>query len=241
MRLFLLIPASVFILLVLVVAPISAEDYHFKLVEWLETRADGHTLSKGKDHLGVSLLRGQTANLLAGSRMELLSNHGEVVRLGDETIFTLLHDQQVRLSAGEMLLSLPRLEKPFRVQGPATSFWIRDRGTVVAQVTTNRGIKLVCLSGRPTLLAGAQEAVLEPGHVYFLPPGPPRLGRNLLIDLTLFLRTSALIQAFPEKLPAEREIRNTAFRQAVSIQKRTRLFVGDATTAEDFDLLMVED
>ncbi|MBT3468468.1 MAG: hypothetical protein HN467_04005 [Opitutae bacterium] len=222
-------------------SPLHSEDYQFKLVEWIEADAGGQTLHKGETHRGVPLLRGQSASLGPGSRMELVGSLGEMVRLGDETSFTLLHDRQVRLSRGEMLLCLPPSESmPFRIQGPSTSFHLDNSGTIVTQVTANGGMKLVCLSGHPRLLVGSHSALLQPGRVYFLPPGQPRLGRNILIDLSLFIRTSALIQEFPGKLPTHRQMQKTAFLQAISIKKRTRLFVGDATSSDSLDLLLIE-
>ena len=222
-------------------SPLHSEDYQFKLVEWIEVDAGGQTLHKGETHRGVPLLRGQSANLGSGSRMELVGSLGEMVRLGDETSFTLLHDRQVRLSRGEMLLCLPPSKSiPLRIQGPSTSFHLDNSGTVMVQVTANGGMKLVCLSGHPRLLAGSHSAVLQPGRVYFLPPGQPRLGRDILIDLSLFIRTSALIQEFPGKLPTHRQMQKTAFMQAISIEKRTRIFVGDATSSDSLDLLLIE-
>ena len=222
-------------------SPLHSEDYQFKLVEWIEADAGGQTLHKGETHRGVPLLRGQSANLGPGSRMELVGTLGEMVRLGDETSFSLLHDRQVRLSRGEMLLCLPPSKSiPLRIQGPSTSFHLDNSGTVMVQVTANGGMKLVCLSGHPRLLVGSHSAVLQPGRVYFLPPGQPRLGRNILIDLSLFIRTSALIQEFPGKLPTHRQMQKTAFMQAISIEKRTRLFVGDATSSDSLDLLLIE-
>jgi hypothetical protein len=222
-------------------SPLHSEDYQFKLVAWIEAGAGGQTFHKGETHRGVPLLRGQSANLGSGSRMELIGTLGETVRLGDETSFSLLHDRQVRLSRGEMLLCLPPSESmPLRIQGPSTSFHLDNSGTVMVQVTANGGMKLVCLSGHPRLLVGSHSAVLQPGRVYFLPPGQPRLGRNILIDLSLFIRTSALIQEFPSKLPTHRQMQKTAFMQAISIEKRTRLFVGDATSSDSLDLLLIE-
>ena len=220
---------------------LRSEDYQFRLAEWIETSPGGQTLHRGETHKGVPLLRGQSANLGVGSRMELAGSLGEIVRLGDETSFTLLHDRQVRLSRGEMLVFLPPTDSlPLRVQAPATTFLLDNSGTIVTQVTANGGMKLVCLSGHPRLLVGSHSAVLQPGRVYFLPPGQPRLGRNILIDLSLFIRTSALIQEFPSKLPTHRQMQKTAFLQAISIKKRTRLFVGDATSSDSLDLLLIE-
>ena len=231
-----------FICLLMTVGKLAGEDredYRFRLMEWLEEVEEGHSVSRLADHRNIPLLRGQTANLGPGSRMELSGSHGEVVRLGQNTVFTLLHDRQVRLSRGALLLYLPPSDMPFRIRGHATDFHLSQSGAVVLEVVSNGGMKLVSLSGNLTLHAGEQHLALQPGRLYFLPPGHPRIGRNLLIDLSLFLRTSALTQVFPGQLPVDREIRKAAFMQAVSISKRSSLLVGDATSEDQFDLLLI--
>lgn len=219
----------------------EGEDYRFKLVEWLDEVEEGHSISKLAEYRNVPLLRGQTASMGPGSRMELSGSHGEVVRLGQNTVFTLLHDRQVQLSRGALLLYLPPSDMPFRVRGLSTDFYLSQGGTVVLEVVSNRGMKVVSLSGNLKLQTGEQHVFLQPGRLYFLPPGHPRIGRNLLIDLSLFLRTSALTQVFPGHLPAGREIQKTAFLQSLSISKRSNLLVGDATSEDQFDLLLIEE
>lgn len=116
----------------------EGEDYRFKLVEWLDEVEEGHIISKLAEYRNVPLLRGQTASLGPGSRMELSGSHGEVVRLGQNTVFTLLHDRQVQLSRGALLLYLPPSDMPFRVRGLSTDFYLSQGGTVVLEVVSNR-------------------------------------------------------------------------------------------------------
>lgn len=222
-------------------SPILAEDYQLKLTQWWEGGYGGSVLNKAEAYQGVPLLRGQTALLPAGSRMELVGSAGEVFRLGGASSLTLLHDRQFRFWEGALLLYLPDSSHALRLQGPATEFWIQGEGTLAIQVTSNRGMKIVCLSHQPALKVAGNAKALQPGQVYFLPPGVPRIGRSLTIDLDRFVSTSGLLQGFKGRLPSGRQIRKNAFRQSTIIQRRTRMFVGDATSPEEFDLLLLED
>ena len=219
---------------------LSSADYRLILSQWWDQSSEGKLVDKGGSHQGVPLLRGQTAALPVGSRMELTAIGGEVFRLGGSTHFTLLHDRQFRLSAGSMVLYLPASAEPVRIQGPATELWLRGEGTLAIQVTANQGMKIICLSHQPKLELQGQGTELAVGRVYFLPPNSLRLGPSLLINLDLFLRTSLLIQGFENSLPSNRVMLNNAFRQSIAIQNRSNLFVGDATSAREFDLLILE-
>ena len=74
----------------------------------------------------------------------------------------------------------------------------------------------------------------------FLPPNVPQFGRSATIDLDLFLRTSQLIQDLRRGFHRHSIMKKTAFRQAINIKSRSNLFVGDATSPNDFDLLVVD-
>ena len=220
---------------------LDADDYHLALTQWWEQSSVGKLINRSPTHQGLPLLRGQTAALPNGSIMQLEGAMGEVFRLGSNTNFTLLHDRQFRLSAGPLIIYLPAASDPVRIQGPATEFWLRGEGTLALQVTSNRGMKIICLSHKPQLALSGHITELIPSKLYFLPPNVPRIGRSATIDLGLFLRTSKLIQAFKARLPSSSIMKKTAFRQSINIKSRSNLFVGDATSPNDFDLLVVED
>jgi hypothetical protein len=217
-----------------------ARDYKFEVTEWLEKDATGKSISRIEDYWGVLLLKGQAAATRPGMQLEFRSSIGEIVRLGDNTHFSLLHDRQVRLQKGECLLYLPPTRGPFRVHGPNTMMELSQSGVLVIQATSNGGLKLVCLEGNLRLHVQGENIDLEPGKLYFLPPGRSRLGKNLHINLSLFNATTGLIQNFKPSLPVQKQIQRNAFRQSFQIKKQSPLFVGDAKTAEDFDLLLVQ-
>jgi len=218
----------------------NQNGYRFEITEWLEKSPAGNQVSKIEEYWGVLLLKGQAAMTRPGMQLEFRSSLGEILRLGDNTHFSLLHDRQVRLHKGEFLLYLPPSRGPFRIHGPNTMLELSQSGTLVVQATTNGGLKLVCLDGDLRLHVQGENADLEPGKLYFIPPGKSRLGKNLHINLSLFVKTTGLLQNFKPSLPSQKKIRRNAFRQSFNIKKQTPLYVGDAKTAEDFDLLLVQ-
>ena len=226
--------------LLLIPAFLNAEGYHLTLTQWWEHSPDSKPVNKCEAHKGLPLLRGQTAVLPSGSIMELEGLKGEVFRLGSNTQLTLLHDRQFRLSLGSAIVYIPPISEPLRIQGPTTDFWLHGEGTLALQVTSNLGMKIICLSHEPQLEIAGHSSGLVPSNVYFLPPNVPRIGRSITIDLSLFLRTSKLIQDLKGVLPSDTLMRKTAFRQAINIRSRTNLFVGDATSPKDFDLIVVD-
>jgi hypothetical protein len=218
----------------------DTNGYRFEITEWLEKDATGNLISKVDEYWGVLLLKGQAAVTRANMQLEFRSSIGEILRLGDNTHFSLLHDRQVRLSKGEFLLYLPPSRGPFRIHGPKTMLELSQSGVVIAQATTNGGLKLVCLEGNLRLHVQGENADLEAGKLYFIPPGKSRLGKSLHINLSLFIKTTGLLQNFKPSLPVQKNIQRNAFRQSFNIKNQTPLYVGDAKTAEDFDLLLVQ-
>ena len=223
-----------------IASSLSADDYRLTLTEWWEHLPDSKPVNKCETHKGLPLLRGQTAALSSGSIMQLEGLKGEVFRIGSNTHFTLLHDRQFRLAVGSIVVYIPPSPVPLRIQGPTMDFWLHGEGTLALQVTANRGLKIICLSHQPTVELAGRPHILEPARVYFVPPNVPQFGRSLTIDLDLFLRTSQLIVGFTNQLPSHKTMHKTAFRQAINIRSRSNLFVGDATSPKDFDLLVVD-
>ncbi len=218
----------------------NSRGYKFEVMQWLEQDAKGNIVSKTNEYAGIQLLKGQAAVTRPGLQLELRSSIGEIVRLGADTHFSLLHDRQIKLLKGEMLFYLPQSQAPFRIHGPQTTVEITQKGVLVAQVTTNGGLKLLSLQGSIRLHLEGENHDLEPGKLYFIPPGPSRLGKHLHFNLKLFLETTGLVQNFQPSLPVQKKMENTAFRQSFFIHKQTRLFVGDAKSEEDFDLLLLK-
>ena len=218
----------------------NSSGYKFEVMQWLEQDAAGNIVSKTNEYAGVQLLKGQAAMTRPRLQLELRSTIGEIIRLGADTHFSFLHHRQVKLLKGEMLFYLPPSQAPFRIHGQHTTIELTQSGVLVVQATSNGGLKLLSLQGTIRLHLQGENHDLQPGKLYFIPPGPSRLGKNLHFNLRLFLETSGLVQNFQPSLPVQKKMENTAFRQSFFIQKRTRLFVGDAKSEEDFDLLLLK-
>jgi hypothetical protein len=220
--------------------PIDRQGYNFEVSEWLERDDRGKPNSKANQYAGTLLLKGQAAQTLPNIQMELRGTNGEIIRLGDNTHFSLLNDRQVRLKKGNALLYIPPGGNAFRVHGPSNVLTLHRSGTVLLQATTNGGLKVIALHGNlhMELPTGSEE--MEPGKLYFVLPQSSMLGKQLHINLPLLLKTSSLWTDFPPSIPTKRKIEATAFRQSFFTTRKTPLFVGDAKSSGDFDLLLVK-
>ena len=216
------------------------QGYKFEVSEWLERDTQGKPYSKANEYAGTLLLKGQAAQTRPGMQLELRSQTGEIVRLGDSTHFSLLHHRQVRLKKGTALLYIPPNDTAFRVHGPTNVLTFRRSGTVMLQATSNGGLKIICLHGQLHMELPGSRTDLEPGKLYFLLPQSSMLGKQLHINLPLLLRTSSLWTDFPPSIPSKRRIEAAAFRQSFFTTRKSPLYVGDAKSSGDFDLLFIK-
>ena len=216
------------------------QGYKFEVTEWLERDAQGKAVSRADEYAGTLLLKGQAAQTRPAMQMELRGTTGEIVRLGDSTHFSLLHDRQVRLKKGTALLYIPPNDSAFRVHGPTNVLTLHRSGTVMLQATTNGGLKVIALHGNLHMELPTGSAELKPGQLYFIIPQSSILGKKLHVNLALLLKTSSLWTDFRPSLPTKRKIESAAFRQSFFTTRKTPLYVGDAKSSGDFDLLLVK-
>lgn len=212
----------------------------YELTELLERNEQGKPISRIINYSGKQLSIGQAASTVQGMQMELTGPYGEVLRLGDQTHIRILHSRQIHIHQGSLILYLPDSTLPFLIQTPTSRLAIRESGTVQLQVMANGGLKLVSLQGNLQLQLPNEVEDLQPGKLYFLPPGSPILGRQIDIHLKLVTKTSSLLKDFPSPLPSQKQIRDAAFKQSFFIKQKTPMFVGDAKSEEEFDLLLVQ-
>jgi len=236
-RLLLLLLAGTFLSCTLSAQP---QRVSYELTELLERDEKGKPFSRIMDYTGKWLSIGQAASTVQGMQMELTGPSGEILRLGDQTHIRILHSRQIQIHQGNLILYLPPSTLPFLIQTPTSKLALRESGTIQLQITSNGGLKLVSLQGNLQLQLPKEVEDLHPGKLYFLPPGSPILGRQIDIHLKLLTKTSSLLKDFPSRLPSHKQIRDAAFKQSFFIKQKTPMFVGDAKSEEEFDLLLIQ-
>jgi hypothetical protein len=212
----------------------------YELTELLELNEKGKPFSRMADYPGKWLNIGQAASTVHGMQMELTGPSGEVLRLGDQSNIRILHSRQIHIHQGNLILYLPPSTLPYLIQTPTSRLALRESGTIQLQIMSNGGLKLVSLEGNLQLQLPNAIEDLQPGKLYLLPPGSPILGRQIDIHLKLVTQTSSLLNEFPSPLPSRKQIRDAAFRQSFYIKQKTPMFVGDAKSEEEFDLLLIQ-
>ena len=127
----------------------------------------------------------------------------------------------------------------FRVVGPQVEIFLLGRGTLMAEVVTSGGLKLIGLTGLLKLRLPDENKVTElrPGELRFAKPSGKGFGDLVNLNLETLISTAALINEFPNDQPFKSELSKALIEQQALLTKRYRARVGDSLTPETFRLL----
>jgi hypothetical protein len=127
---------------------------------------------------------------------------------------------------------------PFLLSAPEVVVECRGRGTLIGEVQTSGGIKVIGLTGSFKLRLPAEETFTElrPGELRFVKPYGRGFGDLVHLNLETLISTAALIHEFPRDVSLEAELAKVTFEQTPLVTKRYRVRVGDSRTPETFEL-----
>ena len=119
---------------------------------------------------------------------------------------------------------------------------IRDRDdpfAFMAGVTTNGGLKIICLLGEIKLRTVGKNIELLPGELSFaLSDG---FSRKMNVELSTLLVTSNLLTGFNQPPVFLKKLRQQAMLQALRTRKRFRTVVGDVKGTDNFELRVLKE
>ena len=129
--------------------------------------------------------------------------------------------------------------EPFRIGGPQVEVLLLGRGTLMVEVVTSGGLKLIGLTGLLKLRLPDEDKVTElrPGELRFAKPSGKGFGDLVNLNLETLVSTAALINEFPNERPFKSELSKALIEQQALLTKRYRARVGDSLTPETFRLL----
>ena len=127
---------------------------------------------------------------------------------------------------------------PFVLSAPEVVVECRGRGTLIAEVQTSGGIKVIGLTGsfKLRLPDGRDFTELRPGELRFVKPYGRGFGDLVYLNLETLVSTAALIHEFPRDVALETELAKATLEQIPLLTKRFRARVGDSRTPETFEL-----
>jgi len=128
--------------------------------------------------------------------------------------------------------------KPFLLSAPEVAVECDGRGSIIAEVQTSGGLKLIGLTGHFKLRLSNEEMVTElrPGELRFVKPYGRGFGDLVHLNLETLISTAALIHEFPRDISLETELAKVTLEQIPLVTKRYRARIGDSRTPETFEL-----
>jgi len=128
--------------------------------------------------------------------------------------------------------------KPFLLSAPEVAVECRGRGSIIAEVQTSGGMKVIGLTGFFKLRLPDKEGFTElrPGELRFVKPYGRGFGDLVHLNLETLISTAALIHEFPRDVSLDAELAKVTLEQIPLVSKRYRARVGDSRTPETFEL-----
>ncbi len=212
-------------------------------VEFIEGKI---TLRTSEDGPSQSIRKGsvlpEQSRVFCRERARLiLRNDYRVLRFMEDATFATQSDS-LFLWSGACLLD-QRDKKvlrsnPFLLSAPEAVLECRGRGTLMAEVQTTGGMKVIGLTGSFKLRLPDEEKFTElrPGELRFVKPYGRGFGDLVHLNLETLISTAALIHEFPRDVSLDTELAKVTLEQIPLVTKRYRARVGDSRTPETFEL-----
>ena len=162
------------------------------------------------------------------------------VRLGAEVAGELQGPRALLLSAGTILVCLPE-ETRFAIRSTVAAASYEGKGTFIVECTGNGGFKIIHLEGKGSYFTQKGGALkLKGGQLAFVIREPSEFGDVYDIDLLLLIRTSRLLNAFPELPPTIGRIGLSFYSQELLMKGKYNALIGDAPTDKNVQLWTFE-
>jgi len=191
----------------------------------------------------MPLGKGRTVTVMPRAGIELEETRSRVfsLRTVQAASFTLATPSQIHLHSGSYAIGTQTAATPLRLSSTLTDLTLSSVQpyALMAGVTTNGGMKVICLLGKISLSIDGQSETLLPGELVFaLPDG---FSRKMNIELSTLIVTSNLLTDFPDPPAYHSKLRQQAMLQAMRTKKKFRTVVGDVKGRENFELKILEE
>ena len=174
-----------------------------------------------------------------GSRTEI-HDGSTILRLGANTVAKKEQPGAYWIHSGSLLFcsTVPTTVHFSSLQSSAT---FEGRGTIILETTGNGGFKLIPLEAKgyfSTAKDGKKKA--KAGQLLFVVDNPSNFGDAYDIDLMLMLRSSLLINSFPDPLPTFEHIGLAIYSQELKLKGKYDALIGNAPTKDKVQLWAFE-
>jgi hypothetical protein len=236
-RLLILLSASI-----LCCSPVFGQSSHLLLL----SQGEGALVKSGNDKpvklaKASFLPKGETISVRPRSGLETLCS-GYQFRFGADTKFVSL-DDGLDLSEGSILVRSRKINNSFKISGPEAEVRLNGAGCFLVEVETNGGLKVVTVLGRLDAVDLTSKEAFEvlPGELVFVMPGGRGFGEKVNVNLQKLIASSYLLSGFPNNSSFGNSLKSVALAQSESIGVTYGAEVGDAKSADSFEVLPTQD
>ena len=236
-RLLILLSASI-----MCCSPVFGQSSHLLLL----SQGEGALVKSGNDKLvklakASFLPKGETISVRPRSGLETLCS-GYQFRFGADTKFVSL-DDGLELSEGSILVRSRKINNSFKISGPEAEVRLNGAGCFLVEVETNGGLKVVTVLGRLDAVDLTSKEAFEvlPGELVFVMPGGRGFGEKVNVNLQKLIASSYLLSGFPNNSSFDNSLKSVALAQSESIGVTYGAEVGDAKSADSFEVLPTQD
>lgn len=170
-----------------------------------------------------------------GSRTEI--HHENIIyRLGSMSVASWESDQSIKLLDGSFLFCSSE-DANVTISSNEGSAKFSGSGTIIFETTQNGGFKFIPIEARGTLQTskgGIKE--VRSGRMILVLGEPTYFGDAYDIDLMLMIKTSRLLNSFPDPLPSFGRISLAIYAQALKLKGKFNALIGDAPTKDNLQM-----
>ena len=170
-----------------------------------------------------------------GSRTEIHDNN-IIFRLGSMSVASWEAKNSVKLHDGSFLFCSSQ-DANLTITSDEATATFSGSGTIIFETTQNGGFKFIPIEGRGSITTskgGTQE--VRSGRMLLVLGKPSYFGDAYDIDLMLMIKTSRLLNYFPDPLPSFGRISLAIYAQQLKLKGKYNALIGDATTKDNLQM-----
>lgn len=171
------------------------------------------------------------------SRTELKHKSAVTYRLGSMSVVSFQSFNNFRLHTGSFLFCTNKKGIEFKISSANADATFRGSGTIILETTSNGGFKFIPVEARGVLISdkgGIQK--VESGRMILVLGKPSFFGDAYDCDLMLIIKSSNLLNSFPEPLPTFGRISLAIYSQQLRLKGKFEALIGDATTNDNLQV-----
>ena len=216
---------------------LSAESlkvsYVFGKTEIIEKTDQNQSITSVKQDATIET--GQFIGTGKGSRAEFIA-HDVTWRLGSLSFAEWKSVDHFWLHSGSVLYSSSKVRRVV-FSSRKSSCIFEGKGTIIVEALQNGGFKFIPFEAKGSIYTeDGKSKELKDGRLLLVVGSPSYLGDAYDIDLMLMMRSSRLINAFPDILPTFNQMYLALYVQALTVDGKYDALIGDAPTDTNLQL-----